>query len=83
MARVNLDAAERLLDGLVSDMRSLAFMPCRNPVYDRPFLSGMTYRYMLSCGRYRIVFQIEGRTVIIYDIQDCRQSDIKSILPKK
>ena len=43
--------------------------------YDRPYIQRGKYRYMVSCGRYRIVYQIEGMTVYIDDIQDCRQSD--------
>ena len=71
LAQVSEDAAERLLDGLVDDIRSLEFMPFRNPVYNRPYLRKGKYRYMMSCGRYRIVYQIVENTVHIDDIQDC------------
>jgi len=80
LAQVSETAAERLLDGLVSDMRSLERMPYRNPVYNRPYLKSGKYRYMMSCERYRIVYQIEDNTVYIEDVQDCRQSDTKSLL---
>ena len=80
LAQVSESAAERLLDRLVGDIRSLEIMPYRNPIYDRPYLKGGKYRYMVSCGRYRIVYQIENRVVYIDDIQDCRQSDEKSLL---
>jgi len=36
LARVSETAAERLLDNLVMDMRSLEHMPYRNPVFNRP-----------------------------------------------
>ena len=75
MSRVSETAAEKILDGLMKDIRSLENMPHRNPVYDRPYIQRGKYRYMVSCGRYRIVYQIEGMTVYIDDIQDCRQSD--------
>ena len=39
LARVSEDAANRLLDELMKGIRSLAKMPFRNPVYDRPYLS--------------------------------------------
>ena len=80
LARVSEAAAERLLDGLVKDIISLEQMPYRNPVYDRPYLQSGKYRYMMSCDRYRIVYQIEDITVFVDDIQDCRQSDSRSLL---
>ena len=80
LAAVSEDAAEKLLDGLVSDICSLEYMPYRNPVYNRPYLAKGKYRYMMSCGRYRIVYQIEDDLVFVDDIQDCRQSDSRSLL---
>ena len=75
LARVSETAAEKLLAGLVADIRSLEYMPYRNPVYSRQYLKSGKYRYMMSRGRYRIVYQIEENTVFVEDIQDCRQSD--------
>jgi len=80
LARVSEAAAERLLNRLTSDIRSLEQMPYRNPVYNRPYLQSGKYRYMLSCGRYRIVYKIEDNTVFIDDIQDCRQTESSSLL---
>jgi mRNA-degrading endonuclease RelE of RelBE toxin-antitoxin system len=80
LARVSRTAAEKLLDRLIEDIRSLERMPYRNPVYDRPYLRRGKYRYMMSGGRYRVVYQIEADTVFIDDIQDCRQSDDRSLL---
>jgi len=80
LAKVSQSAAEKLLDTLVEDMISLECMPYRNPVYNRPYLKIGKYRYMISCDRYRIVYQIVGNTVFVDDIQDCRQSDSKSLL---
>lgn len=37
----------------------------------------------MSCGRYRIVYQIEETTVFVDDIQDCRQADSSSLLFEK
>jgi len=79
LAQVSETAAEKLLSVLVTDIRSLECMPYRNPVYDRPYLKCGKYRYMMSCGRYRIVYQIEGDTIFVEDIQDCRQSDDSSL----
>ena len=80
LARVNENAAERLLDGLISSIRSLERMPERNPIYDRPYIIKGKYRYLLSCDIYRIVYQIEGNTVYVDDIQDCRQSELNNLL---
>jgi len=80
LARVSETAAKRLLIGLVADIHSLNRMPFRNPVYDRPYLKNGKYRYMISCDRYRIVYQIEGSSVFVDDIQDCRQSDSRSLI---
>ena len=80
LARINETSADNLLDGLVRDIRSLEHMPYRNPVYDRPYLQSGKYRYMMSCGKYRIVYQIESNTVFVDDIQDCRQSDNRSLI---
>ena len=83
LARVSEQAAEKLLEGLVTDIRSLERMPYRNPLYDRPYLPGGKYRYMMSCGRYRIVYQIEAGVVYVDDIQDCRQADASSLLTEE
>ena len=80
LGRVRESASERLLDSLVKDIGSLESKPYRNPVYDRPYLPRGKYRYMLSGDRYRIVYQVEGSFVYVDDIQDCRQSDSRSLL---
>ena len=80
LARVNESAAERLLDQLVDDMQSLERLPYRNPVFNRSYLKSGKYRYMVSCEKYLIVYQIIDNTVFIDDIQDSRRSDDKSLL---
>jgi len=80
LARVSESAAEKLLDNLVIDMSSLERMPYRNPVFYRPYLKLGKYRYMVSCERYLIVYQVVDDTVFVDDIQDSRQADDKSLL---
>ena len=82
LARVSVNAANRLLDGLLKDIRNLRTDPFRYPVYNRPYLPVGKYRYIPSNKRYRIVYQIIGNQVFVDDIQDCRQDDDKSILNK-
>ena len=80
LARVSENAVTKLLDELLTDIKSLNSSPLRNPVYNRPHLPPGKYRYMLSGKRYRIVYQVEGNTVYVDDIQDCRQDDDKNIV---
>ena len=80
LARVSEDAANRLLDDLMANIRSLKKMPFRNPVYNRPYLPTDKYRFLVVNKRYRIVYQIDGDTVFVDDIQDFRQNDDKNII---
>ena len=80
LARVNVNAANSLLDRLLIDIRNLRTDPFRFPVYNRPYLPAGKYHYILSNKRYRIVYQINGSQVYVDDIQDCRQDDDKSVL---
>jgi len=80
LARVSESAVEHLLDKLVADMRSLERMPYHNPVFNRVYLTSGKYRYMVSCEKYLIVYQIIDDTVFIDDIQDSRQADDRSLL---
>ncbi|MCL2216326.1 MAG: type II toxin-antitoxin system RelE/ParE family toxin [Defluviitaleaceae bacterium] len=80
LARVSESAADRLLNGLVEDMQSLEHLPFRNPVFNRPYLKSGKYRYMVSCERYLVIYQVVDDTVFIDDIQDSRQADDKSLL---
>jgi hypothetical protein len=43
LARVGKTAAEKLLEGLAKDTRSLERMPYRDPMYDRPYLQRGKY----------------------------------------
>ena len=80
LARVSEKAADRLLDEMMTGIRSLKSLPYRNPVYNRPYLPLDKYRSLIITGRYRIVYQITGNYIFIDDIQDCRQNDDKNIL---
>jgi tRNA-(guanine-N1)-methyltransferase len=82
LAHVSINAATRLLNGLLKDIRNLRTDPFRYPVYNRPYLPVGKYHYILANKRYRIVYQIIGNQVFVDDIQDCRQDDDRSILNK-
>ena len=80
LARVNEEAANRLLETLLVGIRSLATSPYRNPLYQRNYLPIGKYRYLISGKRYRIVYQIDGDCVFVDDIEDCRQGEHQSVL---
>ena len=80
LARVSESAAESLLGKLIEDIHSLEHMPYRNPIFNRPYVKSGKYRYMVSCEKYLIVYQIIDDTVFIDDIQDSRQADNRSLL---
>ncbi|NLB42783.1 MAG: type II toxin-antitoxin system RelE/ParE family toxin [Clostridiales bacterium] len=80
LAQVSVKAANKVLQDLIKDIRSLKNMPYRNPTYNRPYIQAGKYRYMVSNKRYHIVYQITDFTVFVDDIRDCRENDDKSIL---
>ncbi|MCL2047712.1 MAG: type II toxin-antitoxin system RelE/ParE family toxin [Defluviitaleaceae bacterium] len=80
LARVSESAANRLLDELMAGIRSLNKMPYRNPTYNRPYLPIDKYRYFVVGKRYRIIYQVIGRDVLVGDIQDCRQDNDKNLV---
>ena len=80
LARVSESVANKLFDELSDDIASLQRMPFRNPVYDRPYVPPLKYRYMVSNKRYRIVYQVVNDTVFVDDIQNCLQDDNKDLL---
>lgn len=80
LARVSEEAANNLLDDMMAGIRSLKYMPLRNPVYNRPYLPLNKYRQLIFGNkRYRIVYQISGDFVFVDDIQDTRQEDGKRV----
>ena len=83
LAQVNEKAAERLLQAMLEDLRSLEVSIAPSMPYERPYTPVGKYRYLLCANRYRIVFMVEGNKVFVDDIQDCREDDDKSILPEE
>ena len=73
LAKVSKEAAVRLKNTLLADIRSLAEMPERNPPYMHRGVAYGKYRYKLSARRYRIVYQIDDNVIRVNGIEDCRQ----------
>mgnify|MGYP003623774684 CR=1 FL=1 len=63
-----------LRDAVLNGSSALESFPYRHPIYEGPYVAPGKYLYMLSAGRYRILYQVEGDTVFVDDIQDCRQN---------
>lgn len=73
LARVNIGAAEKLVDGILGDIGSLSENPQRFPIYENLFLFGHHYHKMLSARRYLVFYEIGKETVFVDYIVDCRQ----------
>jgi mRNA-degrading endonuclease RelE of RelBE toxin-antitoxin system len=80
LAQVSPVGAEKLLEALTKDMKSLESNPHAYPYYHRPHSNPRKYRYVLSYSRYRIVYQVMNDKVYVDDIQDCRQDDDKNLI---
>jgi mRNA-degrading endonuclease RelE of RelBE toxin-antitoxin system len=80
LAQVSPGGAEKLLEALMRDMKSLETNPYAYPYYNRPQTNSRKYRYVLSYSRYRIVYQVVNDMVYVDDIQDCRQDDDKNLI---
>ena len=80
LAQVSVSAAERLYDALEKAIEPLKHNPTICPPYIAKFPTDAELRYKLCAKRYRIVFEIIGKAVYVYDIQDCRQDTDKNLV---
>jgi hypothetical protein len=80
MARVSETAAVRIYKFYEAALVFLETNPESCPIYAPQKPIDAELRYWLFGGRYRIVFEIIGNAVYVYDIQDCRQDADKSIM---
>ena len=64
LALESRQAAGKWLDELLDRIGSLEKYPAKAPRIPESIESGETYRHLVS-GKYRIVFRIRGKTVII------------------
>jgi mRNA-degrading endonuclease RelE of RelBE toxin-antitoxin system len=81
LARVSETAADKLRETFYSDIRSIPENPESHPIYTsktKPPISPL--RWKLIEKRYRIVYGIQDGTVIVFDIQDCRQDTDKNLV---
>jgi len=80
LSRVSEDAALRLYDEYEEALSFLEYNPEGCPPYVPKIPIDAQLRYKLFGKRYRIVFEICGKDVYVYDIQDCRQDSDKNFL---
>ena len=80
LARVNELAAAQLYESYEEAIEYLQSTPESCPPYFPQLPSDSELRCKLFGKRYRIVFEILGDEVYIYDIQDCRQDEDKNLI---
>ena len=80
LARVSEDAALRLYESYEKTLHFLEENPAICPVYLLQKQIDAELRYWLFGKRYRVVFEIIGNAVFVYDIQDSRQDFDKSLV---
>jgi hypothetical protein len=82
LARVSENAALRLYDQYEESLLFLGDSPEICPPYSTKRPIDGEFRYHLFGKRYRMVFEIDGASVFVYDIQDCRQDYDKYLILK-
>ena len=80
LSRVSEIGAARLYEDYEITLNFLESTPKACPIYIPFNHIDVELRYKLFGNRYRAVFEIEGSSVYIYDIQDCRQDDNKNLI---
>ena len=73
LAKVSVQAAERLTGEFKRTANSLSAMPQRNPWLIADYIPKHQYRYLPFEKRYLIIYQIIDKTVYIDYVLDCRQ----------
>lgn len=80
LANVSVMAANNLLNDYSEALKFLEAMPLACGLYQSQTPIEVELRSKLFGERYRIVFEVRQDSVLIYDIQDCRQDHEKQLL---
>ncbi|MBQ6530494.1 MAG: type II toxin-antitoxin system RelE/ParE family toxin [Clostridia bacterium] len=73
LAQVSNNAAVKLRDELISEMKELEYMPESYSWLNNEYLPANKYRKKLVCKRYLLIYQIIDHTVYVDYVVDCRQ----------
>ena len=73
LARASKNAAVRVKNEILADMRSLRENPQRYPIYESRFITEARYHKLFSAKRYLVLYEIVGHAVYVDYIVDCRQ----------
>ena len=80
LSRISEPAAERLYRAYDEALCFLEQSPETCPPYIPQKPIDADLKFKMFAKRYRIVFEIIGNEVYVYDIQDCRQDTDKSLV---
>ncbi|MCL2054625.1 MAG: hypothetical protein FWG90_09390 [Oscillospiraceae bacterium] len=79
--RISGNVSERFYDEFSKSRKTLEENPETYPIYEPKKQMRKNLRYKLFYkSRYRIIFEIVGSEVHIYDIQDCRQDTAQNLI---
>lgn len=73
LAQMDVDAANRLVDEFEESANSLNKLPLRCPPFEQPYIPRNKFRSLLFGKRYLMIFQVQGDTVFVDYVVDCRQ----------
>lgn len=73
LARVSEKAAKRLVREFYEKASSLESLAERNPFVAETVIAGEGYRKLLFEKRYLLIYIVEGDTVYVDDVVDCRK----------
>jgi len=80
LAQVSVPAAQRLHDAFEATLNLLEENPCGYLRYEPQNKLDAELHAVLFAKRYRVVYEIRGEIVYIYDVQDCRQDIDKNLV---
>ncbi len=73
LAQVSKDAARRMKNDILSEIRALNQMPFRWGFLDEPYIPANKYHKLPVAGRYLVLYQVRDDQVEVDYILDCRE----------
>ncbi|MCQ2815304.1 MAG: type II toxin-antitoxin system RelE/ParE family toxin [Bacilli bacterium] len=76
LANVNKNSAKKELDNIFKEIHSLEQFPLRHPIVpDLIILGKQTYKFILSSGRYIVLYTVSNTDVFINKFLDARRDN--------